>query len=324
MKLYFCLFLFFGSLSPLWGLEDLEKDGVYSHFILHRNKKGTKYHYIRSFFPTEDLQSIVKSFEGKYILYDASLFSETNSHNWQANLKWLYKVLESFDKCVLTDLPIGNSNIRRTNGKAQFSAYLREIAFLLLEGFRPATDAYLEATNSCQVSQSGFVLVKESRIQLVDKKYLPRVLTDFEVNALEKIVNNKFYSMSKVKYILHCMGIPTELNSQEVVQLEEKYQRVAEQQEQLHLKNSEKQKIRDRWKEIEMASLDLEQLEAIYLAYCDNSLISATDLFNTTNKHFYNIWNLGIDSGIVPDFMGKKKVQKYLKRVIKDLAAKQK
>ncbi len=109
--------------------------------VLHRLKGGSFNKMAGAMYPNLKEQQVKDKFEKTRSKYNPADFGSDTSHNWSSNVEWLRYINETFPKVALTDLPLNGRNMMRQSddryGKRiiAFSAYAREIAFLLMEGY---------------------------------------------------------------------------------------------------------------------------------------------------------------------------------------------
>ena len=122
-----------------FGMDD-NLDGFKKVSILHRLKAGTKRDMLKKYFQEDSVQNVIESLEELDVIYNPARFSHDKRHHWEGNYQWLKVIVQKFDTSILTDLPLRKKNIVRTDKDIENSAYAREIAYLLLQGFRPVPD----------------------------------------------------------------------------------------------------------------------------------------------------------------------------------------
>ncbi len=141
--------------------------------LLHRMETQSFRRFIEAKEGTPKDSVVGAHYEGTGSKYNPKDFGDkSGKHSWRGNEEWIVYVVRKFPKLVLTDLPLSEANVFRglresgaekTEGKKDtraFSAYAREIAALLHEGYLPISANTLGPALGGKVS--ALTLVKDS------------------------------------------------------------------------------------------------------------------------------------------------------------------
>jgi len=105
------------------------------------------------------------------------------AHTWETNEHWLYQAIRRFNRVALTDLPLNEKNLVRgtPHREDSFSAYAREIAFLLLRDYSP---------------DNRLLLYPGVQMQFLHRRDDGPRLTELDRQTLQSIVDDKHERVS--------------------------------------------------------------------------------------------------------------------------------
>ncbi|MBQ20002.1 MAG: hypothetical protein CMD31_04545 [Flavobacteriales bacterium] len=195
--------------------------------LLHRMESKSFLRFVNAKEGQEHEEGVKAIYEETNSKYNPTTFGAR--HTWESNTEWLMYVLEHFPKLVITDVPLTINNIFRQKSHTSmiakegerdfrfFSAYGREIAALLYEGYVPIStntvgrDFKAPITAITMINQRLLpptvldAVLKRVKVNLDVAKWISKGVS---LNDLGRGIGEKLI-IKKALSFFHHAGIPT-------------------------------------------------------------------------------------------------------------------